>query len=810
MKDAIQLYTARTNYIQASASYSITISNFRTSCDRLFVSSFAGFAQKQTSIATDFTRGFSSLNREVTKILAWNTEMSRSAKVLQDQLYITKSKLEKEMADRVAPKRELNAYTVFTLPSPLNKGGIGSRVGRGSVDSDTSSANRNYSVSSSGKPGKQGWLYHRVATGKPSRWVRRWFFVKDGSFGWLQNSVKTAAVEESERVGVLLCHVRLAPGEDRRFCFEVMTKAVKYMLQAETEGDLADWIQVFELAKDAVLADDKTPHPQAFSIMPPSHADFAISQTEGDGERHGSVPPSSSLAAPQPVTPRASFDTAISPGGGSLQASQTIVQRLESRLKDRPKGRPSPAAGGIASLVAASQNAIAAQHVALQPIQISAPRPLDIFTDPVAGSNIAPATLAPPPLSTHMSTRALQSRSRSTLTVSNNAPGGVMANYWGTMHWGLVSVDEENKIPVIGPDSTNQAQGSADTYYENAQTKAHAIPKTPTTPANANETRARGGSFGSITRGSSNSTSSVENGPIQYSADYPVELRKQDAQFRTLFPAARADEFVLLVCRVMWQPVDGQQLWGRMYATNTGLHFFAHAQGMVCIQTVPFSDIIKISHHVGISSDNIVIERDHLAPIDAKVYLDSANLLTRRIDVLFRNSLSDQPMDTSELLQQIKQMEEEREAEEGSLEGKTDEEFEVARAPRPTEGVFADEAALPSQLLRRSGDSVRVVFPSEPISCNCTDHLDQSFAEYIFQIPAKSLFHLMFGDNTPIWKKVYRGRRVGDLEIGPWKTANKQLIREYKYVIEFNDAITRMLSSHCFLIFREAERISCH
>src|SRR5271170_222674 len=117
---------------------------------------------------------------------------------------------------------------------------------------------------------------------------------------------------------------------------------------------------------------------------------------------------------------------------------------------------------------------------------------------------------------------------------------------------------------------------------------------------------------------------------------------------------------------------------------------------MVCVQSVPFHDIIKISHHVGISADNIVIERDNMDPIDAKVYLDSANLLTRRIDVLFRNSLSDQPTDTSELLHQIKQMEEERESDE-EHHGRKSEEFEVARAPRATDPVFAEEAALPSQ-----------------------------------------------------------------------------------------------------------------
>jgi hypothetical protein len=50
----------------------------------------------------------------------------------------------------------------------------------------------------------------------------------------------------------------------------------------------------------------------------------------------------------------------------------------------------------------------------------------------------------------------------------------------------------------------------------------------------------------------------------------------------------------------------------------------------------------------------------------------------------------------------------------------------------------------------------------------------------------------MFGDNSPIWKKVYRGRRVSDLEIGPWKSVNKQLIREYKYIINVTDVLSRM------------------
>ena len=779
-QEALQLYTGRVNYIQAAASYSIAISSFRTSCDRVFVSAFAGYAHNELRLPADVTNKVVGLGKEMKKILAWNNEMTVSAKSLQDQLYVTRTKLEKEMSALFQPKRDLAVYQSHTLPAQEKSGG--SRLGRLTIENNDPNRKRNYSVSSSGKPAKQGWLFHRVATGKPARWIRRWFFVKDGTFGWLHNSSKSAAVEESDRVGVLLCNVRVSPSEDRRFCFEVMTKSMNYMLQAETEGDLEDWIHVFELAKNAILADEKE-HPQAFEIMAPDHSEFAIPLT--DEHSSGGAP---MLNTPPPVTPRASFDLASpASGSGSTQTSRSIVQKLESRLKDRPKGSPG-AGGGIASLVAASQTAIAGQHVLVPQFYLNAPRPIDVFADPIAGSNIAPSTLALPPISTQMSIRAVQARSRAASSASSNAPSGVMANYWGIMHWGLVLVDQTDDA-TSGVDSLNQAQGSADTYFEKSQKNA--------IPHPLSHEIDKGSQQSTVSRRASHSksTSSVDFTPTQYPPDYPTELKRQDSQFRALFPACRQDEFVLLVCRVMWQPVEGQQLWGRMYSTNSGLHFFAHAHGMVCVQRVPFSDIIRISHHVGISSDNIVIERENLDPIEAKVYLDSANLLTRRIDVLFRNSVSDQPTDTPEILHQLRQMEEERESDDDEKAGKSEDhevDFEVDKA---SEALYGDEAAqhpLPSQLLRRSGDSLKVVFPSEAVHCDCKDHLEKRFAEFVFQIPAKSLFHLMFGDNTPIWKKVYRGRKVGDLEIGPWKSANKTLVRQYMYTVEFTDSASRI------------------
>ena len=774
------------SYITAATSYSISISTFRTSCDRILVSAFAGFASNGIRVQSEISKSLSPLGKQMNTVLLWSDEMTTSAKHLEGRLRATKAKLEKEIAEIVQPKQDISFYQNSTLPTPAK--GPDSGPGRRSVGSDGSSRRRGYSVSKYGKPSKQGWLFHRLTTGKPARtsWVRRWFFVKDGTFGWLQNSAKTAAVEESERVGVLLCNVRPAPQEERRFCFEVMTKSVSYMLQSETEGELGDWIQVFELAKNAVLADDKLQHPQAFAIVSPAHAEFAASQPE-DNDRHGAGA-QTPLTAPQTTGSRAVVE-AGSPAGssGSTQASRSIVNKIENRLKERAKALSTPT-GGIASLVAASGSTIAGQHVPVRRLHVSSPRLADLLTERITGSNIAPGTLAPAPVLTQMSTRALIARSLST-PLSANVPNGIMANYWGSMNWGLVSVDEA-ETQSDGLDSMNQAQSSADSFYEKS-VHEHSIPSVVDGNGNAGSQR----SSVSQGRGHSKSTSSVDLGPgVQYPPDYPNELKKQDAQFRTLFPTTRPDDFVLLVCRVMWQPVEGQQLWGRLYATKSGLQFFAHAHGMVCVQTIPFSDIIRISQHGGVSSGNILIERDHMDPIDAKVYLDSANLISRRLDMLFRNSLSDQPMETHEIIQQIQQMEEERQSDDDDKRKDkiTDVDFEVSRAPKATGGLYNDDApryGLPQQLLHRSGDNLHVVFPSEPVKCNCSDHLDKLFSEYTFQIPAKSLFHLMFGDSTPIWKKVYRARRVEDLEIGPWKSRNKQLVREYKYRFEYNDAL---------------------
>ena len=77
-------------------------------------------------------------------------------------------------------------------------------------------------------------------------WVHRWAFIKNGVFGLLVVSPSQTFVQETDKIGILLCNVRYAPNEDRRFCFEIRTNDFTAVFQAESLVELKSWLKVFE------------------------------------------------------------------------------------------------------------------------------------------------------------------------------------------------------------------------------------------------------------------------------------------------------------------------------------------------------------------------------------------------------------------------------------------------------------------------------------------------------------------------------------------------------------------------------------
>jgi hypothetical protein len=215
----------------------------------------------------------------VERVRDWSKEMENGERVFKRELHLARQQVEGAAELAARPSRDLDSYAASTVPY------LGTQP--------SLSAN----IPSSAKPEvgnekaeKQGWLFQRIITGKPTRtyWVRRWFFAKHGIFGWLTQGTRSGAVEESEKIRVPLCGIRPPFQEERRFCFKVKTKDTTILLQARTQQDITEWISSFEVAKRKSLENTSKDIlgiqdlvDAAFSISPHIAPEFAAKTSDG-------------------------------------------------------------------------------------------------------------------------------------------------------------------------------------------------------------------------------------------------------------------------------------------------------------------------------------------------------------------------------------------------------------------------------------------------------------------------------------------------------------------------------------------------
>jgi hypothetical protein len=292
-------------------------------------------------------------------------------------------------------------------------------------------------------------------------------------FGWLVQGAQSGGVEESEKIGVLLCNVKPAVQEERRFCFEVKTKNSTILVQAETQAQLMEWLDAFELAKNRALEVNASDGSQsfpggidpAFSITPPAIPEFAAKHNEGDElasanfDRTGTLPVP--LSDGSGLTSRSSVEVGTLPrrsvttredGESSRDHAARIMQKLDLHRRpntglENPPPTPTPPVGGIASLISASHNILPVYTPPIiQPgtapsrTNTLAPSP----TKEAKASTLAPSTLANPPAPTNLSKSAVILSGERGVSIGRSdatggMPGGMMANLWGSSNWGYVN-----------------------------------------------------------------------------------------------------------------------------------------------------------------------------------------------------------------------------------------------------------------------------------------------------------------------------------------------------------------------------------
>lgn len=801
----------------------------RSALDKLLIRLFAD-QWRDLKISSEHTTGFlDRLDHEVERIRSWSTELESSEKVFKRELFSARKNLEEVAATSSRPSRELEDYSV---PSSSNLGAKGF----------STSNLQSPLIAGPQRAEKHGWLFLRTLTGKPTRtvWVRRWFFVRNGIFGWLISNTRTGGVEESEQIGVLLCAVRPASQEERRFCFEVKTKDNTILLQAETQTELADWFQVFERAKEAVLKDDDDEVPQAtrllrrdaaFAINPPSALAFATRSQDSQsypGTDDG-IGPSFDKSTTFPISDRelrTNFETSSRrsttserEGEGVRDSAARIIQKLDlhrksaagSQLASAVLGGPhtagsGPPAGAIASLIAAGHNVNSGSAAPganlLANASLTELNPANVFAASQAHQRaqstslnvLAPPTLTNPPAPTNFSKTAVivsgeRSNEPGSVVAGGVVPNGMMANFWGT-----VSVPIVNSLEAK---SVKSAEAVAQKSVLSAQEVLGNLDGRDDIPAvqGANVADNGGASLQSnspfqppvpkhrSTTSTDNAFAGVQQAalPVEdYPPNYPIQLKMQDAQFRLLFPSAQRQEKVVLVFRATWNPDEQQDFPGRVYVTESGIHFYSHHLGLVLVSSVSFGIVDGVTTTSGTDFDYLYLNLKEgstsagFTRITIKNFLEDIRLLQKRLNFLIQSFHTGKPLHLEATLKDLLAMESDTRVESPSVESWEAVSIDTPHDEGPSRVRSSDgrkEKDLRTTIrIDRNLDSnaeigikdkevTRLQLPAEPVTYVPHDIVRVS-QEREFAISAKALFHVMFGDKSTVFQMLFLERRA--------------------------------------------------
>ncbi|KAG5296957.1 transcription factor SipA3 [Histoplasma ohiense] len=818
-EDAFQLHEARKAYLKASMDFCVQSPQIKNALDKLIVRVSFDQWREFRILREANSLAYSKWGQEMDRIKGWSNEIETSEKLSKRDLLAARKQIEEAAELAVRPSRELDDYSVSTVPYLGSHGPASLKMGKDHTF----------------RPEKQGWLNLRILTGKPTRtaWVRRWTFLRHGIFGCLVHSSRTGGVEESERIGVLLCSIRPAFQEERRFCFEVKTKNNTIMLQAETQKELTEWIGSFEAAKRKAL-DSPFPaslpgNPQvqdpAFSISQPPAPEFAADTSESLTPGANDEPSIIDRVCTAPLTDRDGFairnssdlpsrrSTAVEhevESGGRDHASR-LIQKLDihrraaTGLQQTSTSSPQSNTPGIASLIAASHTLLplGAQASGNAPENEYRQRYPNIFNyntrDGPVGS-LAPPTLANPPAPTSMSRAAVIVSSEIGFGAripdgTGAMPSGMMANLWGSSHWGYMNSLECKGVPVLAEGTDGQPKGSV----EEAPRNSSPPEDDPLAGRHRQTVSLDGGNPSTLKDGAAVAS--------EYPSYYPAQLKPHDAQFRLLFPNIAKDETLVFVFRACLSLNDHHDFPGRAYVTTRRIYFYSNHFSLVFTSCVDLDMITDVTAAPGRDCDFLFLHLDVEEGSDIprrltiKTFLDSMKLIHKRLNYIVNMSQAKEPPNLEKMFKSLIKMEDITRT--PSMESWEDVSLNtpVDGASRNVDGKRSDTPFKPElrpdhdlNMNKRNHDhdSLRIKLPSQPVH-----YVPQGApllaAEKFYDISSKALFHVLFGDKSAVCQLLQHQRSAQNIRQGPWSNLHSaHLRRDIKYQIKMADTFGRL------------------
>lgn len=813
--------------------FSVMAPQLRMKLDKMLVKLFSDQWQDMRTPRSNTDSLFGKLSSDIERVRGWSREMESGEKAFIRELLHARKQIEESAEAAVRPSRELEDYSASGSKGPST--------------TSLQASDKNRPTRSD----KQGWLNLRTVTGKPSRivWIRRWFFVNNGIFSWLVQGSRSGGVEESERIGVLLCSVRPATTEERRFCFEIKTTNHSIIVQADTQFELQDWIGAFEAAKQKALQDPTStdspglegPRAQdaAFAISAPSALEFTASAADsglqqfGDDnglERNLTLPasggePNSSLAS------RSSFDVSVSrrstAGEKEIESSRDPTTRMRQKLdlhRKFPGGAapPSPglSGGGIASLIAASHNVMP-----VGPGVPPQPSASDGATNRISTANtmrnlppnsLAPNTLVNPPAPTNLSAIAVivngeRGIGMGRIDATGGMPSGIMANVWGTSNWGYLNRIERGELRSPQDERSRLSNPSTPTV------------RSPSAPPADSHVHRKSISL----EGDALVVQKANQAIREYTNYYPLQLKTQDAQFRLLFLNVSRQENLVLVFKATWNLNDQQEFPGRVYVTTKNIYFYSNHLGLVLTSGVGLGSISEVTAAPGKDCDFLFLHlkdtdrTNGFTRITVKTFLEPLKLLQRRLNLLVRLYDSPETHSLESIMKILIELEQEESKSSPSFESWEDVSMgaphdDSSAVKRNTSqqyykdlkaAVHVDQGLYGAAgKLEEGRDITKLKLPRQPV-VYVPSGMNKAVVDKVFDVSPKALFHVMFGDRSAVWQLLYHERRAQrrssnnlsylapsltfiGIKQGSWaQLEHSHLRREFEYDIEYLDVL---------------------
>lgn len=481
--------------------------------------------------------------------------------------------------------------------------------------------------------------------------------------------------------------------------------------------------------------------------------------------------------------PRRSFsalgkDLAREDGEGSREHAARIMQKLDIHRKstfgaEAANSGANSGGSGIASLISASHNVLPGYAPLLSPNMAKRTNTLPLIDS--KNGTLAPSTLAKPPAITSLSHAAVvHAADRPTTGESRKRlPTSLVANYWGSNVWGLDDspaqpvlprMDEDDPIGIVLPDG--------------AQTSV--------------------------------SPSSKERAPSEmFPANYPTELRLQNAQFRLLFPDVLPDEKLVLVFRASWSSVTAKDSEkgslagdGRVYVTPENMYFYSQQMGLITTYSITLDIITEVVLSPGRDLDYVALQLGQDAggcpysEIKFKIYLDDAQLLQTRLNLIIDNLQAEEPTDTQNLILALIDVEKIGD----NRPSPSVDSWEDVSPNTPIDGGSSNAKAFPkfndsTPRLRHSHSRQhllpKVHLPTHPVEYE-PDNMKEMAAERHFEISAKACFHVLFGDKSFVFPKLYFEHRAQQITQGPWTLVDEgRMRREFHFKVDYVDMLGR-------------------